>query len=469
MSSEQQAVPRVTNDKPRLCRAGAAVLGIRSQRAPTRIVHFGLGNFHRAHQAWYTAHAADAASWGIAAFTGRSPATARELAEQDGLYTLVERGPSADRIEVVTSLVETVDGADIGRLLDLFESAAIALVTITVTEAGYRLLPDGSPDPDDDELAADLTMLRTATATGASLRGLTPTTMLGRLLTGLEARRRQELPALAVVPCDNLPANGRYVRTGVLGAARTVSLELHNWAAANVSFVSTSVDRITPGVTREDRKQLNAALDWVDAAPVVTEPFHDWIISGTFPTGRPRWEDAGARYVEDIEPWERRKLWLLNGAHTLLAFAGLLLDHRTVAEAIADPWLRSAVELLWGDASRQLPTNLDLPAYCASLSERFSNSRVEHRLSQIAQDGTHKLRLRIVPVCVAELDAGRLPAGGALAVAAWVASDAERLADPHRALAALAPALTCSEQAAEFAAAVEQGIAQLRSRSAGVA
>jgi len=164
VSSEQQAVPRVTNDKPRLCRAGAAVLGIRSQRAPTRIVHFGLGNFHRAHQAWYTAHAADAASWGIAAFTGRSPATARELAEQDGLYTLVERGPSADRIEVVTSLVETVDGADIGRLLDLFESAAIALVTITVTEAGYRLLPDGSPDPDDDELAADLTMLRTATA-----------------------------------------------------------------------------------------------------------------------------------------------------------------------------------------------------------------------------------------------------------------------------------------------------------------
>jgi fructuronate reductase len=459
----------MTNDKPRLCRSGASVLGIRSQRAPTRIVHFGLGNFHRAHQAWYTAHAADAANWGIAAFTGRSPATARELAEQDGLYTLVERGPSADRIEVVTSLVEPMDGADVGRLLDLFESAAIALVTITVTEAGYRLLADGSPDTGDDQLAADLTKLRTATAKGASLRGLTPRTMLGRLLTGLEARRRQELPALAVVPCDNVPANGRFVQTGVLGAARTVSPELHNWAAANVSFVSTSVDRITPRVTREDREQLNTALDWVDTAPVVTEPFYDWILSGTFPTGRPRWEDAGARYVEDIEPWERRKLWLLNGAHTLLAFAGLLLGHRTVAEAIADPWLRSAVELLWCDASRQLPTNLDLPAYCAALSERLSNSRIEHRLTQIAEDGTHKLRLRIVPVCVAELDAGRLPVGGALAVAAWVASDAARLADPHRALRALAPALTCSEQAAEFAAAVEQGIAQLRSRSAGVA
>ena len=459
----------MTNDKPRLCRSGASVLGIRSQRAPTRIVHFGLGNFHRAHQAWYTAHAADAANWGIAAFTGRSPATARELAEQDGLYTLVERGPSADRIEVVTSLVEPVDGADVGRLLDLFESAAIALVTITVTEAGYRLVADGSLDTGDDQLAADLTMLRTATAKGASLRGLTPRTMLGRLLAGLEARRRQELPALAVVPCDNVPANGRFVQTGVLGAARTVSPELHNWAAANVSFVSTSVDRITPRVTREDREALNAALDWVDTAPVVTEPFHDWILSGTFPTGRPRWEDAGARYVEDIESWERRKLWLLNGAHTLLAFAGLLLGHRTVAEAIADPWLRSAVELLWCDASRQLPTNLDLPAYCAALSERLSNSRIEHRLTQIAEDGTHKLQLRIVPICVAELDAGRLPVGCALAVAAWVASDATRLADPHRALGTLTPALTCSEQAAEFAAAVEQGIAQLRSRSAGVA
>jgi hypothetical protein len=162
-------------------------------------------------------------------------------------------------------------------------------------------------------------------------------------------------------------------------------------------------------VTPEDRDALNAALDWVDATPVVTEPFHDWILSGAFPAGRPRWENAGARYVEDIEPWERRKLWLLNGAHTLLAFGGLLLGRRTVAEAISDPWLRSAVELLWGDASRQLPTNLDLPAYCAALSERFSNSRIEHRLSQIAQDGTHKLRLRIVPVCVADLDAGRTP------------------------------------------------------------
>jgi len=204
------------------------------------------------------------------------------------------------------------------------------------------------------------------------------------------------------------------------------------------SFVSTSVDRMTASVTREDREQLNAALDWVDAAPVVTEPFYDWtepfydwILSGTFPPVRPRWEDAGARYVEDIEPWERRKLWLLSGAHTLLAFAGLLLDHRTVAEAIAGPWPPSAVELLWCDASRQLPTNLDLPAYCAALSERLSNSRIEHRLTQIAEDGTHKLRLRIVPVCVAKLDAGRLPVGGALAV--------------------------------------EQGIAQLRSRSAGVA
>jgi fructuronate reductase len=200
----------------------------------------------------------------------------------------------------------------------------------------------------------------------------------------------------------------------------------------------------------------------------VTEPFHDWILSGTFPTGRPSWEDAGARYVEDIEPWEQRKLWLLNGAHTLLAFAGLRLGHRTVAEAIDDPWLRSAVELLWADASRQLPTNLDLPAYCAALCERFSNSRIAHQLTQIAEDGTEKLRLRIVPVCVAELNDGRLPAGGALAVAAWVASDAARLADPDRALAALDPALTRSDQAADFAAAVKQGIAELRSRSAGV-
>lgn len=470
MSPRRQTVPG-TSGKPRLGRRGAAALGIRasSAPAPVRIVHFGLGNFHRAHQAWYTAHAPDAAGWGIAAFTGRHPAAARALAEQDGLYTLVERGPAADRIEVVTSLVEAIDGADVGRLLELFETAAIALVTTTVTEAGYRLLPDGAPDPGDDELTADLTMLRTATSTGASLRGLTPTTMLGRLLTGLEARRRQDLPPLAVVPCDNVPANGRYVQTGVLQAADTVSGELRDWTATHLSFVSTSVDRITPRVTSEDRDQLNAGLVWVDAAPIVTEPFHDWVLSGTFPAGRPGWEESGARYVEDIEPWERRKLWLLNGAHTLLSFAGLLVGHRTVADAIADPWLHCAVEQLWDDASRQLPAYLDLPAYRAALSERFFNARIEHQLTQIAEDGTHKLRLRIVPVCVAELDAGRLPAGGAFAVAAWIASDATRLSDPHRALAALSPALTGSGPPAEFAAAVQQGIAQLRARSAGVA
>ena len=426
-----------------------------------RIVHFGLGNFHRAHQAWYTAHAADAADWGIAALTGRRPDVARTLQSQGGLYTLVTRGVSQDRAEIVTSLVETIDGADIGRLIDRFEDPAVAVVTITVTEAGYRLQADGTPDPGDAELTADLGMVQAAAARRATLRELNPTTMLGRLLTGLEARRRRGCAGLAIVSCDNLPANGRLVRTGVLHATRTIGAELHDWATAQLSFVSTSVDRITPRIGDEERQALADRLDWSDASPVVTEPFHDWVLAGDFPAGRPRWEDAGARFVQDIEPWERRKLWLLNGAHTLLSLCGPLLGYRTVAQAINDPWLRSAVALLWDDAVGQLPSGLAPDEYRAALLERFENPRIEHRLAQIAEDSTQKLRLRIVPVCLADLHDGRVAQGGAFAIAAWILADQERLADPSRALAELEPDLAADE----FTAAVHDSIAELRSRS----
>jgi fructuronate reductase len=418
---------------------------------PVRIVHLGLGAFHRAHQAWYTSHAGNAHEWGIAAFTGRSPAMAEALSRQDGLYTVIERSSAADRHEIVTSLVEPQDGANSSRLAGLLASPGVALVTITVTEAGYRLRADGSPDTSDAALAEDLETLREAASSQAQPGTLGLTTMLGRLLAGLEARRRASAPGIAVVPCDNLPANGLVMSRGTIQAAEFVSPGLAEWITQNVSFVSTSVDRITPRTTAADTERLNAQQEWSDAAPVVTEPFRDWVLSGSFPAGRPAWEDAGARFVDDIEPWERRKLWLLNGAHTLLSFGGLLRGHDTIAQAIGDPLLSAMVGEFWDEASAQLPGGLNIVGYRAALLERFRNSRIEHRLAQIAEDGTRKLSLRIVPVAEAQLKAGRLPGAAAFAIACWIACGPDRPESLSAAIASVSPYLAAREA---FVAAV---------------
>ncbi len=419
--------------RPRLSRAVLAL-----PAAPVRIVHLGLGAFSRAHQAWYTAHARDAADWGIAAFTGRRPDAAVLLDEQDGLYTVIERGPEQDRDEVVGAVVEAVDGADIGRFVELLRRPEVVVVTLTVTEAGYGFDADGAAEPG---LARDVDALRRAVAAEAALDDVPAGTPVGRLLLGLEQRRRADAGPLAVVPCDNLPANGPYLRRGMLAAATAVSADLAAFVAGSVAFVSTSVDRITPRTTEQDLVAAAATADWADRAPVVTEPFSDWVLSGEFPGGRPAWEDAGARFVDDVEPWERRKLWLLNGAHTLLSFAGPPRGHRTVAQAIGDPALLAAVEAFWDEAARHLPESVGIPAYRSALRGRFRNGRIEHRLAQIAEDGTRKLGLRVVPVAEAERAAGRSASGCAFALAAWLDTDAGTGADTATRLADLSPAL----------------------------
>lgn len=391
---------------------------------PVRMVHMGLGAFHRAHQAWYTAAADDAGDWGIAAFTGRSAAAAHELASQDGLYTLIERSDTEDRMTIVPSIVAAADGADLDRFVQLLVARTTALVTLTITESGYRLTGDARPDLTDPVVVSDIAWL--ATAFGAdhfpdSFAG-GPRTALGRLLLGLEARYRAGGGPIAIVPCDNIPHNGAFVRSGVVALAEAVDAGAVSWIADNVSFVSTSVDRITPKTTPEDAQLVASDTGWLDKAVVVTEPFTDWVLSGDFPAGRPAWETAGARFVDDIAPFERRKLWLLNGAHSLLAYGGRLRGHETVASAIADPVCRNWVHDLWDEAAHRLTgPELDLPSYRRVLLERFENSRIEHRLAQIGIDGVTKLRLRIGPIAQAERAAGRDAVACARVIGAWIA------------------------------------------------
>lgn len=410
-------------------------MGTASSVAPVRIVHLGLGAFARGHQARYTALVDPGHAWGIAGFTGRSAAAASVLAPQDGLYSLIERSAVGDVIEIVDSIVEVADGANVLRLVELVASSDTAVITLTITESGYRLRADGTPDPEDVLVAADLELVRRNWRDLGRGDGSYPQTALVRLLVGLEARRRAGAGPIAVVPCDNIPDNGAFVRAGLLALARSIEDGAAAWIETHVSFVSTSVDRITPRATPADVLTVAARTGWQDAAPVVVEPFTDWVLSGEFPAGRPAWELAGARFVDDIGPFERRKLWLLNGAHSLLAYAGLLRGFRTVAEAIADPSLRAAVDAFWDEAVRHLPgETLDLDGYRRALLDRFDNARIEHRLDQIAAEGVTKLRVRFADVVREERAGGRSARAAALAVGAWIAlvMAGRVLVDAHR-------------------------------------
>ena len=316
--------------------------------APVRMVHLGEGNFHRAHQAWYTAHSPDADEWGIAGFTGRRPDLADALAPQDGLYTLITRAADGDKFELIGSLSAVHPAADHEAYLDYLSAPQTALVTITVTEAAYLRNAEGRLDAERDVIIADLQALR-------SDPRLVVSSLPARLVAGLMARRDASSGAITILSCDNLPENGAVTETVVTDLAALVDESLLTWIERNVDFATSMVDRITPATTDEDRRIVQEHTGYVDASPVPTEPFSEWVVSGRFPAGRPRWEDAGAQLVDDVEPFEQRKLWLLNGSHSMLAYAGSVRGHETIDEAIADPACREWVELFWDEASRHLP------------------------------------------------------------------------------------------------------------------
>ncbi len=383
--------------------------------APVRLVHVGLGNFFRAHQAWYTDRAPDADRWGIAAFTGRSAAMADALGPQDGLYTLITRSDDGDVFDVVSSVSAVHPAGDHEAWLGYWRSPDLAVVTLTITEAGYLRRPDGRLDTDNPDVVADITDLRAGAAAG--LR-----TSPGRLVAGLQARRTAGAGPLTLLPCDNLPENGRALRTVLSDLIAQVDPNLASWVATNVAFGTTMVDRITPSTTDEHRDAVRDATGWTDAAPVPTEPFSEWVIQSDFPAGRPAWDRAGALIVGDVEPYEQRKLWMLNGSHSLLAYAASIRGHETVDRAMADPVCRAWVDEWWSEAMAHLTLPAEeVRAYRDALVARYENRAMRHFLAQIASDGSQKLPVRIVPTLRAELEAGRVPPGATRAVAAWTA------------------------------------------------
>lgn len=414
MSTAQPGAEESPDALPRLSRSTLAGAG---PARPVRLVHLGLGAFHRAHQAWYTDRADRGAGddHGIAAFTGRSPAAAEPLVAQDGLYTLLTRGPDGDRADVLGAVSSAHDGADTEAWCRHLASPDVGVLTLTVTEAGYRRGEGGGLDLDDGQVRADVEALRRDTAAQV-------VSAPARVVQGLLARHRAGSPGMAVVSCDNLADNGAITRRVVLDACAEVDPALADWVGAEVSFVSTMVDRITPATTDEDRATASRLVGRRDDAAVVTEPFSEWVLAGEFPAGRPRWEEAGAEVVADVTPFEQRKLWLLNAGHSLLAYAAPLRGHTTIADAVGDEVCRGWLEELWDDASSFVPLPDDAVArYRRDLVERFANPRIRHLLAQIGKDGSQKIPLRVVPVVRRHRERGTLPVGEARALAAWTA------------------------------------------------
>ncbi|MEO5756867.1 MAG: mannitol dehydrogenase family protein [Mesorhizobium sp.] len=396
------------------------------------IVHLGVGAFHRAHQAAYIDDclAAGETGWGIVGVSLRSADTRDALAPQDGLYTLAIRSSGEERLAVIGSIgTMLVAPESPGAVLAALADPRTRIVTLTITEKAYLRAAGGGLDAAHPDIVHDLA------------KPGTPRTAHGFLTEALARRRAAGIQPFTVLCCDNLPANGETLHRllvefaalrEALSATHDAKLAsdagLARYITDEVAFPSSMVDRIVPATTNADRARIAGQLGVEDAWPVMTEPFSQWVIEDRFPNGRPAWEQFGVTMVDDVRPFEDMKLRLLNGAHSAIAYLGLLSGHATVDRAFADPAIRQFVDALWTEAASTLPEDagLDTNAYTAELAQRFSNTALAHRTAQIANDGSQKLPQRIVASALECLEAGTELVHLTLVVAAWIAACAAR-------------------------------------------
>lgn len=379
------------------------------------IVHLGLGAFHRAHQAVLTQEAmrVEPGAWGICAVAQRDRRVRDALAEQDHLFTVTERDAAGERLRVVGSVRDTlVAAAEPDRLATALSEPDTRVVTLTVTEAGYRHDPvTGRLRADDPDVAADLA-------------GGPPRTPVGQLVAGLRRRRERGHPGLTVVSCDNLPDNGRLVRGLVREfCARCGETGLADWVDEQVRFPSSVVDQIVPATTDADLARVAEVLGLEDRAAVVGEPHRRWVVEDDFAAGRPAWDAVGAELVADIAPHQAAKLRLVNGTHSALAHLGLLAGCVSTADALARPeFARYAERLLRTETGPSLHRFGICPdeAGIEALLARLANPRITHRLDQIAGDALRKVPQRLLDPAVDLLASGVEPRLICLAVAGFL-------------------------------------------------
>jgi fructuronate reductase len=414
-------------NRPRLSHAALDVLPAQVERpgydrsaVSSGVVHLGVGAFHRAHQAVVFDDLIRAGDrrWGVRGASLRSPDVRDQLNPQNGLYSVLVRDGASERVRIVGALSEVlVAPEDPAALVAALGAPETHLVTLTVTEKGYKLDPaTGELLDSDPDLAADL----------ASLAA--PRTAPGFITAALAVRRERGLPALTAISCDNLPHNGARLRAAVLAIAARHDPALRDWIAEHAAFPQTMVDRIVPATTDADIEALAGRLGVLDAAMVKTEPFTQWVVEDSFAGERPDLAAAGVQLTDSVAPWEEAKLRLLNGAHSAIAYLGGLAGIEFVHQFVARPAGARFVERLWDEAAPTLspPPGLDVAAYRRALMGRFANPALQHRTRQIAMDGSQKLPQRLLSTISARLQRGQSIEALGFAVAAWMRWQAGR-------------------------------------------
>ncbi|MBC2801613.1 mannitol dehydrogenase family protein [Rhizobium ruizarguesonis] len=378
------------------------------------ILHLGPGAFFRAHFAPFTdaAIAVSGGDWGIEVASLRTADVADHLNEQNGLYTMLIRDTSGTVAQVIGPILRAhVATRDPAGLLDRLEDPAIRIVSLTVTEKAYGMdTATGGLDLNHADVAADL-------ANRHAPRGV-----IGYLVDGLSRRRAKGIAPFTPLSCDNLPSNGAVLKRLVLDFAERVDPSLRQWIEANVPFPSTMVDRITPASTEATYQDAERLTGRQDLAAIETEPFTQWVIEDHFADGRPAWEKAGALMVTDVSAYEKMKLRMLNGAHSLLAYLGYIGGYEFIRDVMDDAGLAALAYRHMHAAARTLDAvpGIDLDDYASELIARFANKAIAHRTYQIAMDGTQKLPQRLLEPATEALAHGDKAETYAIAVAAWM-------------------------------------------------
>jgi len=384
----------------------------------TGVVHFGVGGFHRAHQALFhdrLMNEGEALDWGICG-VGVMPADERMrdvMRDQDGLYTLIEKHADGSLdARVIGSITEYLFAPDDPEVvIEKLADPATRIVSLTVTEGGYNL-DDATGEfvEDDPEVAHDLE------------EGATPKTVFGLVTEALRRRREREISPFTVMSCDNLQGNGTLARTAFTAFARLRDPELGDWIEREVRFPNGMVDRITPATTDEDIEEVNQRFDVDDRWPVVCEPFIQWVLEDAFSVGRPPYEDAGVQVVDDVEPYELMKLRLLNASHQAIAYFGYLCGYRLVHDAAQDPLFQDLLARYMDDEAT--PTlapvpGVDLDEYKRTLIERFSNPGVRDTIPRLCAESSDRIPKWLLPVVRAQLESGGEITRSAAIVASW--------------------------------------------------
>ena len=353
-----------------------------------KIIHIGLGAFHRAHQALYTSELLDnkKSNWTICSINlFGSQSLIQQLREQGHCYAVLERGATSEQIKISKAITQSLhpdlDGQS--TIIEKIANPNVRIVSMTITEKGYCIEPStGSLDVNNRLIQLDL---------DSPSR---PVSAIGYIVEGLRLRKERNINAFTVLSCDNIQNNGEVAKSAILSFAKLVDLELYSWIEANVTFPNTMVDRIVPAASKESLSYIETAIGYSDPCSIACEPFRQWVIEDNFVIGRPNWDEVGAQFVDDVIPFEEMKLRMLNGSHSLLAYLGYLSGYKYVSEAISDPYFKKVIlDFMMNEQtpSLSLPKETDIAAYADSLIERFSNPNLKHLTSQIAMDGSQKL------------------------------------------------------------------------------